>query len=194
MVAALLLVSLSLASSLGFAAGGQGLLNDPFQRALGARISGLWAVRPALDLEVGIVGFPSLGNSALRPLTNQLINENHVAPDISAPRWQAHLVAVGLPLQARFGSLQSRSGFYGGLGLIQTVDDLELLQAQGDPQAMATQVQWHGTPVYGITSEVGTEQIRARVRMESTHYVETVNGTTLEMKGGRALVVEVLWH
>lgn len=193
MVTLLLLTSLSLAADLGFAAGGQVSLNDPFQRSLGARASGIWTWTPALDLEVGLVGFPGLGQGNWKPLTEQLVSENHVAPSLSCPRWQAHLVAVGLPIQGSKGALQSRTGFYGGFGLVQTVEDLEMLQSEGDPQAESTQTQWHGSPVWGVTSEVGGALIRARVRLESTLYVETVWGTSLERKDNRSLVVEVLW-
>ena len=75
-----------------------------------------------------------------------------------------------------------------GMGFAQTSDDLEALQAVGDPQAEATQNQVHPTTNFGggVRVVLG-ESFAFRIEGRSLVYIETVNSTTLEMKNNFVL-------
>ena len=69
------------------------------------------------------------------------------------------------------------------MGLTQTVDDLEALNATQDERAQSTQVQIHPTSNFGAgVRMIFGKNIAARIEGRSMIYIETVNATTLEMK------------
>jgi len=60
---------------------------------------------------------------------------------------------------------------------------LDALQMQGEPRAMSTQYQMHPTTNFGGGLRIiFSENLASRIEGRSLVYIETVSGTTLEMK------------
>jgi outer membrane beta-barrel protein len=137
----------------------------------------------------GMVDFsPDLGDADWKPLTKQLVEENSVSPDISKLQSFGSFCFIFSPLYGKGAVLSNRIinfDIYGkfGMGITQTKDDLEALQAKEDPRAQSTEVQSHATTNFGAGAKIIFNQNMAvRVEGRSMIYIEAVNATTLEMK------------
>jgi outer membrane beta-barrel protein len=131
---------------------------------------------------------PDLGTGDWKPLTTQLVEENHVSPDISKLNLFGSACFVFSPIYGK-AAISGRKlinfDIYGkfGMGATRTADDLEALQSVGDPRAEATQFQVHPTTNFGGGARIiFNENLAMRVEGRSMVYIETVNATTLEMK------------
>ncbi|MCB9761388.1 MAG: outer membrane beta-barrel domain-containing protein [Alphaproteobacteria bacterium] len=150
--------------------------------SVGYHITEIFAVEAALGFA------PDLGEGDWKPITKQLVEENHVSPDISKMTFIGNVTFQFSPIYGKV-ALNSRNiinfDIYGafGMGATRTVDDLNALQALNDPIALATQVQTHPTTTFGGGARViFNEWFAVRVDGRSLVYIETVNSTTLEMK------------
>ncbi len=187
----IILVSSALGGQVGLSGGAELVANDPFLRTIGDHWSLEYAPRPHVRFGASLSHYPDLGELGWKPLTEQLVNEAHVSPDLSRMRTQVQLVTRIMPFINAVGKLEAQTGFHAGMGLVRTIDDLEALQQQGDPYAMATEKQLHPSTVFGLSSELGGDVVRGRVRIEWLSYVEVVSSTTLEMKNALLLAGEV---
>jgi len=164
------------------------VVNDPFLNryivgtGLAYNITEIFAVEMTFDFA------PDLGERDWKPLTKQLVEENHVSPDISKLTYFGSLTFQFSPIYGKV-AMSGRDiinfDIFGnfGMGATRTADDLEALQATDDPRAIATQFQVHPTTNFGGGLRIiFNENLAARVEGRSLVYIETVNSTTLEMK------------
>jgi outer membrane beta-barrel protein len=162
--------------------------NDPFLNryivgtGIGYNLTEIFAIEGMLDFS------PDLGTGDWKPLTTQLVEENHVSPDISKLNLFGSACFVFSPIYGK-AAISGRKlvnfDIYGkfGMGATRTADDLEALQSVGDPRAEATQFQVHPTTNFGGGARIiFNENLAMRVEGRSMVYIETVNATTLEMK------------
>jgi outer membrane beta-barrel protein len=162
--------------------------NDPFLNryivgtGVGYHLTEIFAIEGMLDFS------PDLGTSDWKPLTTQLVEENHVSPDISKLNLFGSTCFVFSPIYGK-AAISGRKiinfDIYGkfGMGATRTADDLEALQAEGDAKAESTQFQVHPTTNFGGGARIiFNDNLAVRVEGRSMVYIETVNATTLEMK------------
>ena len=173
--------------------------NDPFLRRYLGGVGLAYHITEIFAVE-GMVGFsPNLApdedtgeacnDPDWKPLTCQLVSENHVSPDISKltlfynGTFQFSPIYGKVALNGRriinfdiFGSF--------GMGATHTQDDLNALGAdQNDEKATNTANQIHPTTNFGGGARIIlNESFALRVDGRSLVYIETVNSTTLEMK------------
>ena len=162
--------------------------NDPFLNRYIVGTSLAYNITEIFALEASFDFSPDLDERDWKPLTTQLVEENHVSPDISKLTYFGSLTFQFSPIYGKV-ALSGRNiinfDIFGnfGFGITRTADDLEALQATGDPRAEATQFQAHPTTNFGGGLRIiFNENLAARVEARSLVYIETVNSTTLEMK------------
>jgi len=172
--------------------------NDPFLNryivngSLGYHLTEIFAIE-------GNFGYsPDLGEVDWKPLTKQLVNENHVSPDISKLTLYGNGTFQFSPIYGKVavnGRSIIRFDLFGafGMGFTQTQDDLEALGVdETDEKAQATAVQIHPTTNFGGGVRVIlNNNLAVRVDARSLVYIETVNSTTLEMKNNFILSAAV---
>lgn len=198
MIAALLLIAtahagdLQLGPSIGF----ETVTNDPFVTRSGIRAGFHLAPVPWLEAGVAFVYFPVFGpETDWKPLTEQLLTQNGISPDISLIHFDAQATLRIIPLHAAFkhGWRTGVGGLAGG-GVVYTVDDNEALQVDADDEAyLSTARQLHGALTFGLLGEIRNDFFGVRLRYERLSYLETINGTTLEMKNNALLATEVMF-
>lgn len=162
--------------------------NDPFLNryivgaGVGYHITEIFAIEGMIDFS------PDLGEGDWKPLTSQLVGENNVSPDISKLTYFGEACFVFSPIYGK-AAIRGRNiinfDIYGkfGMGATATADDLDALQAEGEPTAVATQNQVHPTTNFGGGARVVFNQnVALRVEGRSMIYIETVDSDTLEMK------------
>ena len=159
------------------------VVNDPFLKQKGVAVSGEY--RPEEFLAVGLDYrlFPDLGDTNWTGLTKQLIEENHVSPDISKRQWVSKATVTIFGLKHSTSTADLAVGFGVGIGFSKTADDLEALDTEAsDERAVVTQNQMHPTAGYTLLGEAWWGENGIRFRLENDGYIETVNATVLEMK------------
>ncbi len=163
--------------------------NDPFLNryivgaGLGYHITEVFAIE-------GSFGYsPDLGEVDWKPLTDQLVTENHVSPDISKLTLYGSGTFQFSPIYGKVavnGNKIIRFDIFGafGMGFAQTQDDLQALGVDdSDEKASRTAVQIHPTTTFGGgTRIIFSDSLAVRVDARSLIYIEAVNSTTLEMK------------
>ncbi len=161
--------------------------NDPFlnRYIVGAGLG--YHFTEVFELELNMGFSPDLGEADWKPLTKQLVNENHVSPDLSPLTYFGNATFAFSPIYGKMalGTRIINFDIFGafGMGVVRTSDDLEALQQQGDPEAMATENQLHPTTNFGGGLRViFAESFALRIEGRSLVYIETVSSTTLEMK------------
>ena len=162
--------------------------NDPFLSryivgaSVGYNVTEIFAVELSGDFS------PDLGSADWKPLTRQLVDENHVSPDISKLTFFGAATFQFSPIYGKVAIVGRdiiNFDIFGnfGMGATRTADDLEALQKVDDPRAQATQFQVHPTTNFGGGVRViFSQNIAARFEGRSLVYIETVDSTTLEMK------------
>ncbi len=173
--------------------------NDPFlnRYIVGTGFGYHWTEVFATELNLDYA--PDFGTGDWKPLTDQLVNENSVSPDISKLTFAGNLTFQYSPIYGKVAVVGRNIvlfDIYGafGMGMTRTTDDLEALQAVGDPRAESTQFQTHPTTNFGGGLRIiFGENIAARVEGRSLVYIETVNATTLEMKNNLILQASFSW-
>lgn len=171
--------------------------NDPFinRYMLGAGISHHLTEVFAIEL-LGSFS-PDFGTGDWKPITHQLVEENQVSPDISKILFYGNLNFQFSPIYGKvavMGRTIVNFDVFGsfGTGLVYTKDDLEALQATDDPDAVATQTQYHPTTNFGAGFRILLNpNIAVRLEGRSMVYIETVKSTTLEMKNNFLLLGSV---
>ena len=163
--------------------------NDPFLNryiigtGLNYNLTEIFAVEMNMDFS------PDLGDTDWKPLTKQLIEENHVSPDISKLTYFGSATFLFSPVYGKVAVVGRRiinfdifAAF--GMGVTRTSDDLEALDTEAtDDRAVATQHQMHPTTNFGGGARIiFDENLALRIEGRSLVYIEAVNATTLEMK------------
>ncbi len=191
MLALLCLISTTLAGQVGLTGGMEWVGNDPFLRRSGHRIGAEYALNRHLRAGISGAFYPDLGQADWTPLTDRLVRDYHISPDLSPMTLAGRFELRVAPFVHRIGILEAHTGGYVGLGAVVTRDDLEALQAEGETRYEATQDQLHPSTTWGLFSEVGGDTVRGRLRLERTTYLETVASTIIEMKGTMLWSLEV---
>jgi outer membrane beta-barrel protein len=162
--------------------------NDPFLNRYIAGVRMGYHLTEIFAFEGELAYAPDLGDADWKGLTHQLVNQNHVSPDISKLTLIANGAFQFSPIYGKValsGDNIIHFDIYGafGMGVTQTRDDLEALQAEGDAEAITTEVQLHPTTNFGGGARVVfNHTVAVRIDGRSLVYIETVNSTTLEMK------------
>ena len=170
-----------------------GVNNDPF--LVRRMLSAGYEYRPQPNLSVGVDLHysPDLGDKDWKPLTKQLIEENHVSPDISKIMYAARVGVTVFPVEYSTSTIQTKVGFGTNMGVVTTSDDLQALDTESsDDRAVVTQEQNHPCVGFVLSGEVWMDAMGARIRMDRLMYIETVNAITLEMKNTSVLMVDVM--
>lgn len=168
--------------------------NDPFvnRYLIGAGLT--YHVTEIFGVEVSGTFSPDLGVADRKPITQQIIDENGVTPDISKIQFYFDGTFQFSPI---YGKVAVGSGriivfdLFGifGTGVVNTLDDLDALQKTTDPAALATQSQFHPTLNYGGGVRViFSESFAVRLEGRGLSYIEVLEGTTLEMKNNFTLL------
>lgn len=162
--------------------------NDPFLNRYIFGVSLAYHPTEIFAVEAALAFAPDFGEADWKPLTSQLVTKNQVSPDISKLTGMANVTGQFSPFYGKI-AFNGRSiiafNIYGafGMGITQTQDDLNALQAVGDPIAEATQTQIHPTTNFGGGARVlFNDWLAVRIDARSMIYIETVNSTVLEMK------------
>jgi outer membrane beta-barrel protein len=162
--------------------------NDPFlnRYILGSGFSYHFTEIFAMELNVGFS--PDLGEADWKPLTKQLVENNHVSPDLSPLTYFGNATFSFSPIYGKVavsGKKIIRFDIFGafGMGAVRTADDLEALQQQEDPHAISTQYQIQPTTNFGGGARIIlNDSMALRIEGRSLVYIETISATTLEMK------------
>lgn len=167
-------------ATLGF----EHVINDPFVKTTGLRATLGYGLsdRAAIELSGGY--YPDLGSGVdWTSLTRQLVENNHVSPDISRISRRGELTLRLTPFEGKVGRGTTFVSGRAGFGLVRTVDDLEALQVDSsDTQAVSTAVERHPTAVWGFSTGYRFRFLQLSLEVERVRYIETVYGTTLENK------------
>lgn len=171
--------------------------NDPFLNRYIINAVYDYHVTEVFAIEAQLGYAPILGQGGeddpdWKPLSKQLLLENSVSPDISKLTAHGHVGLAYSPIygKAAVGHRIIAFDIYGGfgLGMTQTTDDLVALQMENEPDAIATQSQWHPTTVINVGARVAfNPTVAARFEGKSMSYIETINSTVLEMKNNLIL-------
>lgn len=168
--------------------------NDPFvnRYLVGAGIT--YHVTEIFAVEASGTFSPDLKDADRKPITQQIILENGVTPDISKIQFYFDGNFQFSPI---YGKVAVGSGriivfdLFGifGAGVVNTLDDLEALQKEEDEAAKATESQFHPTLNYGGGIRVIlSESFAVRLEGRGLSYIEVLEGTTLEMKNNFTLL------
>ena len=162
--------------------------NDPFinRYLLGAGFG--YHVTEIFAVEAQGIFSPDLGDADRKPITDQIINENQVTPDISKIQFYGTVNFQFSPIYGKVAVLGNNIvnfDIFGvfGTGVVNTKDDLDALQKVDDPAAQVTQVQMHPTITFGGGLRViFSEAFAVRLEGRGLSYIEVLESTTLEMK------------
>jgi len=168
------------------------MANDPFLRRYVAGLQLGWHLAEIFSVEADLGFSPDLGEADWKPVTEQLIEHNHVAPDLSRAIWFSGLGFALSPVHGKVAVARRivHYDLFGvfGMGMVRTVDDLEIMGALEDPYALSTQHQLHPTTRYGGGARIYLgRSVALRLEARSLVYIETVSGTVLEMKNNLLL-------
>lgn len=167
--------------------------NDPFIYRHAVSVGAQYHPQAHVSFGVDARYFADLADSDWRGLTQQLIEENHVSPDISKMLY-AGMASMGLyPLSTTkegFG-MESRVGLLVSAGVVKTKDDLSAMDTtSGDDRAAGTQHQVHPVGGMSLVGDFWWGRNGLRLRRDRMMYVEVVNSTSVEMKNNSLLMVE----
>ena len=117
--------------------------NDPFLNRYMIGVGLGYHLTEIFAIEGNLAYSPDLGRGDWKPITEQLVDKNHVSPDISKLQLVANGTFLFSPIYGKValnGNRIINFDIYGafGMGVTQTVDDLVALQAENDPIAEAT--------------------------------------------------------
>lgn len=169
--------------------------NDPFLNRYLVAGNFAYHVTEIFAVEGNFSFSPSLGEADYKPITDQIINENQVTPDISRIQFYPNITFQFSPIYGKaavFNKGIINFDLYGlfGTGVVNTADDLEALDAVGEEVAEATRSQFHPTLNYGGGIRViFTESFALRAEARGLSYIEVLESTTLEMKNNMTFMV-----
>lgn len=185
-------LSAQAASFGGVYVGGTSALNDPFIYRRGPVLGAELALTPSIGLVGFAAGFPVLDRHYLRPVTDHLVNNLSIAPDVS-PMLALTSVQMGWwPLHSERDGFGSRVGIQYGLGAVYTRDDLELMQASPDDPVFAdTAKQIHPSVHLGLSGEAYVGPVGARLAFEQMAYFERYADGPRDLASYRMFTVAV---
>ena len=171
---------------------GAWVANDPFLRRYVVGLDAGYHLTDIFAVEADIGFSPTLGESDWKPITAELIEHNHVAPDLSRLTLFGGGSVAFTPVHGKLAVARRIVHFdlFGifGMGVVRTADDLEVIGSTDDPRALATQHQLHPTTRYGGGARILLgPSVAVRVEARSLVYIETISGTVLEMKNNLVL-------
>lgn len=164
--------------------------NDPFLSVYVAGIDFGYHVTEVFAVEVQGTYAPIRSR---KPITDQIIEENQVTPDISEIQFFGNATIQYSPIYGKVAVFEDgiiMFDVYGvfGTGFVNTIDDLEALQATDEEPAIATESQFHPTLNYGGGIRVAFNPgFAVRVEGRGLSYIEVLESTTLEMKNNMIL-------
>jgi len=171
--------------------------NDPFINRYIARFDATYHFTEVASIQVEGAFSPDFGRGDWKPITKQIIEENQVTPDISKIESYGNLTLQFAPIYGKVAAPGNKIinfdiyGLFGG-GIVNTRDDLEALQAENDPIALATQNQTHPTLNFGAGSRiVFGKNIAVRFEGRGLSYIEVLEGINLEMKNNFILQTSI---
>ncbi|MFH1466782.1 MAG: outer membrane beta-barrel domain-containing protein [Pseudomonadota bacterium] len=161
--------------------------NDPFLNRYIGNVGLGYHATEIFEIEANVGFSPNLHDGDWKSLTTQLVENNHVSPDLSPLVFFGSGSFVFSPIYGKVavGHRIINFDIYGafGMGFVLTQDDLEALQQEEDEYAIATANQIHPTTNFGGGLRVILgESLALRLEGRSLVYIETVSSTTLEMK------------
>lgn len=163
--------------------------NDPFLNRYIAGAGINYNITEIFAVEVNLDFSPDLGDADWKPVTKQLIEENHVSPDISKLTYFGAATFMFSPIYGKVAVVGREiinfdifAAF--GMGMTRTSESLEALDAEStNERAVVTQHQVHPTTNFGGGARIiFGENLALRIDGRSMVYIETVNATQLEMK------------
>ena len=169
--------------------------NDPFIRRylFGANI--LYHPTEIFGIELSGAFSPDFGDADKKPITQQITEENQVTPDISKIMWYLTLDLTFSPIFGKIAVIDRTTinfDVFGtfGTGVVFTVDDLEVLQKNGDEFAELAKSQIHPALTFGGGLRIIFSQAFAlRFEGRGLSYIEVIEGTTLELKNNVTLLL-----
>ena len=182
--------------------------NDPFIKryivgvGINYNITEIFAVEASFDFS------PNLGKADYKPITNQLIKENSVSPDISRLTYFGSFSMLFSPIYGKAAVMGGKIVNFDiftafGMGMTKTEECLECLDqakassdggvdAEEQSLAAKTQFQMHPTTNIGAGARmIFSENLAVRLEGKSMVYIETVNSTQLEMKNNLIIQASV---
>lgn len=170
--------------------------NDPFinRYLLGAGFA--YHVSEIFAIEASGTFSPDLGEADWKPVTQQIIRENQVTPDISKIQFYGNLNFQFSPIYGKIAVGNKniiKFDIFGvfGTGIVNTKDDLEALQ-NTTTEATNTEVQMHPSLNYGGGLRVVfSPSFALRLEGRGLSYIEVLESTTLEMKNNMTLLAGV---
>lgn len=176
--------------------GGAGAVtNDPFIYTRFLSIG--YEARPEARISFGgdLQFSPDLGEADWRAITKQLIEENHVSPDISKIQYAGRVGLTVFPVHHIGRTYTTKFGFGTSTGLVRTSESLEALDPESTnmERVKSTQQQFH--PCFGtaLSAEVWrADGFGIRMRRDQLIYIETVSGTILEMKTNKLFYIDLM--
>lgn len=167
--------------------------NDPFVNRYLGGASLTYHVTEVFGVEFNGTFSPDFGVGDYKPITDQLINENNVTPDISKIVYFGSMNFQYSPIYGKVAVGQKiimfdLFGAFGG-GVVGTSDDLVALGKETDADALATENQLHPSLNYGGGLRVVFSKAFAlRLEGRGLSYVEVVESDNLEMKNNFMLL------
>jgi len=171
------------------------LSNDPFINRYLFGLNVGYHVTEVFSVELAGTFSPDFGRADWKPITRQLVDNNKVSPDISKMIWVVNATAQFSPIYGKIAVIGGKIivfDIYGlfGFGVAGTQDDLEAIQCdnvEGEP-CTVTASQVHPTTTIGGGFRVAfSKRVAARIEARSLSYIETLDGTSLEMKNNLLL-------
>lgn len=168
--------------------------NDPFvnRYLIGAGAS--YHLTEIFAIELSGTFSPDFGEGDWKPITNQIIENNGVTPDISKIEFFGNANFQFSPIYGKVAVGPGRIIIFDlfgvcGTGAVNTRDDLKALQKERDPAATATASQFHPTLNYGGGARIiFGESFAVRFEGRGLSYIEVLESTTLEMKNNFTLL------
>lgn len=168
--------------------------NDPFINRYLINGSFAYHVTEIFAVEANGTFSPDFGTGDYKPITDQIITENEVTPDISKIEFYASGNFQFSPIYGKIAVGDDsiiNFDIYGvfGAGVVNTRDDLVALQKEDEDIAIVTASQFHPTLNFGGGARViFSESFAVRVEGRGLSYIEVLESTTLEMKNNFTLL------
>ena len=171
----LLIVSMHTAMASSVWLAGSSVLNDPVLIRRGLGLGAEYSLTDAFGVQASLSWFPVTEWNHLQPMTEFLINDLMVSPDMSLMTARGAAQMSWWPLRITQDQSMSRFGIQSGVGLVHTRDDLEGMQvAPEDPVYAETANQIHPTLQLGLSAEAYRGPVGVRLSLEGMLYREQI--------------------
>ena len=171
----LLLASMHAAMASSVWIAGSSVLNDPLLVRRGLGLGGEYSFTDAFGLQGSLALYPITEWNHLQPITEHLINQQNLSPDLSLMTARSAVQVAWWPLRSTQEQRMSRLGIQSGVGVVYTRDDLEAMQvATEDPVYSETANQIHPTLQLGLSGEAYFGPVGVHLSCERMIYSEQV--------------------